>query len=176
MQQLVTGREDIGLSLYADFITVEEEAALIATLNNTERKKQLKTSGRSSVQRFGSNIPYNSFMQAKYVPDYLDNYSERLLAHNLLLTKPDSVSINEYERGQTIQPHVDSKNSGAIITVLSLESAAIMRFDREKLTFDVELPKRSLVQMRGEIRDIWLHSILPVPGHRYSVVFRCTGK
>jgi alkylated DNA repair dioxygenase AlkB len=172
MQQIITGYEHLGLTLYADFITAGEEATLLDKLNNTQRKKNIQTGGRSSIQRFGSALPYNSFMQAKYIPDYLEDYSQRLLDEKLLNTRPDSVSINEYEKGQTIQPHVDSKNSGPIITVLSLESAATMRFNYERETFDVELPPRCLVQMRDDIREKWLHSILPVPGHRYSVVFR----
>lgn len=175
MQQIITGYEHLGLTLYADFITLEEEMILLSKLNSMYRKKSTKLNGRASIRRFGSAIPYNSFMQAKYIPDYLENYSQRLLERNLITAPPDSVSINEYDKGQIIQPHIDNKNSGPVITVLSLESPAVMRFQYELDTFDVELPARCLVQMRHDIREKWLHSILPVPGHRYSVVFRRSG-
>jgi alkylated DNA repair dioxygenase AlkB len=175
MQQIITGYEHLGLTLYADFITPEEETVLLDKLNSTYRKKSTAPTARASIQRFGSKAPYNSFVQSKYIPDYLESYSQRLLDNNLLPARPDSVSVNEYDEGQTIQPHVDNKNSGAVITVLSLESPAVMRFQYERDKFDVELPARCLVQLREEIREKWLHSILPVPGHRYSVVFRRSG-
>jgi alkylated DNA repair dioxygenase AlkB len=172
MQQIITGYEHLGLTLYAEFITAEEETTLLDKINNTQRKRNALATGRSSIQRFGSAVPYNSFMQAKFIPDYLEECSQRLLDAQLLDARPDSVSINEYDKGQTIQPHVDSKNSGPVITVLSLESPATMRLQYERDSFDLELPARCLIQMRGDMREKWLHSILPVPGHRYSVVFR----
>lgn len=172
MQQILTGHENIGLTAYVDFVTPDEERTLINTLNNIQRQKFKNTKGRASIHRYGSNIPYNSYMQARYVPDYLDAYSDRLMELKLLDEKPDTVSINEYDPGQTIQPHIDSPTAGHVITILSLESPATMQFSLNAEKFDVELPPRCLVQLRDEIRKKWKHAILPVPGHRYSVVFR----
>lgn len=172
MQQIITGYEQIGLRLYGEFITPDEEQKLLATIDGIARKKRKNTKGRASIQRYGSNIPYNSYMQARYVPDYLAAYSERLVELKLLDEMPDTVSINEYEIGQTIEPHIDSPTAGYIISILSLESPAVMRFTLDKQQFDVELPVRCMVQLRDDIREKWKHAILPVPGHRFSVVFR----
>jgi alkylated DNA repair dioxygenase AlkB len=173
--QIITGHEQKGLSLHGEFITPDEEQALIARFsavsnpNATQRDKN-----RQSVRRYGSNKSYNSYMVSNEIPDYLQVLCDRLLAMQLLETAPDSVSINEYLKGQTIHAHVDSKASGRVITVLSLQSPATMPFERELRTFSIKLPPRSVVQLRGEIRTLWTHAISPVPGRRYSLVFRCS--
>lgn len=178
MEQRLTGLEDLGLALYVDFLTPEEEHALVTKIDNivTRRQRSPEDIERTSISRFGSSLPYGSHMQSKFIPDYLVQYARKLVELGLLDAQPDSVSINEYSRGQIIVPHIDSKASGKVITVLSLKTPATMRFTQANNTFAhlVELPPCSLVQMRGEIRDLWQHEILPVPGHRYSVVFRCS--
>lgn len=174
MNVISTGFEDLGLTLYGEFITPDEEQDLIAKINNIQARKIRDSRHRTSISRFGSSLPYSSYIQSKVIPDYLLEYASRLFHGGLLDKKPNSVSINEYDTGHTIEPHIDSPNSGPVITVLSLESPAVMKFTRPgHLALIVGLPPRSLIQIRGEIRTIWKHEILPVPGHRYSVVFRC---
>lgn len=90
----------------------------------------------------------------------------------LLEEKPDSITVNEYYKEQSIAPHVDSQTSGNIISILSLITDAIMVFEKGKERHEVLLPARSLMQMRGEIREEWAHSIKPVKNNRYSIVFR----
>jgi hypothetical protein len=113
-------------------------------------------------------------MVSSEIPEYLQKLSDRLVAEKLLELMPDSVSVNEYLKGQAIEPHVDDKTSGRVITVLSLMAPATMVFARAAQTFALELPPRSIVKMCGEGRDLWTHAIPPVSAHRYSIVFRCT--
>lgn len=175
MQIITTGHEKKGLSLHGEFITVEEEQELIRTLSaDSDPNARRRDKYRQSVRRYGTNKSYNSYMVATEIPAYLQALCDRLLAMQLLDTAPDSVSINEYLKGQTIHSHVDSKASGRVITVLSVQSPATMLFSRELNTFSVQLPPRSVVQMRGEIRTVWEHAISPVPDRRYSLVFRCS--
>jgi alkylated DNA repair dioxygenase AlkB len=177
MQQIITGHEDIGLQLFADFLDEAEERRLLEKIDNTAVARAKRGKTRESVRRYGSAVPYNSYIQSKMIPDYLLLFAERLVEAQLTPKIADSVSINEYLTGQIIEPHVDSKSSGKIITVMSLKSPATMLFSNlanSRQSFSVELPPRSLVQLRGDIRYLWQHSILPVPGHRYSVVFRCS--
>lgn len=164
--------QDLGLSLALDFLTVHEEKILLEKINNIQRRRELSGTARTSVSRFGSDQYYGSNMHSKIIPDYLMECAERLVAQGLVPTLPDSVSINEYNRGQVIPPHIDNLSAGPVITVLSLESPATMRFTLEKQGLNIVLPSCSVVQIRGEIRDTWKHEILPVPAHRFSVVFR----
>lgn len=96
------------------------------------------------------------------------------MERHLMPIRPDSVSVNEYLSGQGIAPHIDSRESGRTITVLSLVSEATMVFSKGEEKKRIELPPRCLLQMRDEARIIWKHAIEPVKHTRYSVVFRCS--
>ncbi len=160
-----------GFSLILDFITKEEEYKIMSFVKRENKKR---TTGRNNIQRFGSNVPYNNFVVSEQIPDYLNNLSKKIYSLGGLTFEPDSVSINEYYPNQNIVPHIDSKSSGDVITVLSLLGPAEMIFEKkeEKLKFHI-LP-RSLIQIKGEARAEWKHSIEPVKEMRYSIVFRCS--
>ena len=159
------------MTLVPDFITPDEEKALLATFVAGVVKR---TKGRNSIRRFGSNVPYKGNMVDATVPEPFAFLLDRLVEQGLLKSRPDSVTVNEYLVGQEITPHIDSVTSGEVISVLSLMSDATMYFDRHKHgRHAVHLPARSLVQMRGEIRHDWQHSIAPVKQKRFSMVFRC---
>ena len=158
-------------NLIPDFINEQEEKTILALIG---QKPRLHKSSRNSIQRFGSKTPYGYGVVSEIIPEFLENLCLKLVAKNLLSQKPDSVTINEYHPGQSILPHFDNKNSGEVITVLSLLSEATMVFEKDKEKFSLELPSRSLIQFSGELRHDWMHSILPVRDFRYSLVFRCS--
>ncbi len=166
--------KSLGLTLIEDFITKEEEQVILGRLDR--RVAQKKSNMRNNIQRYGSDIPYRSSMVSAQIPDYLEVIAQKIFDQKLINVKPDSVSINQYLTGQGISPHIDSKASGAIITILSILGTATMKFVLDKSFFTVELPPRSLVQMRGVIRDKYQHSIEPVKSERYSIVFRVATK
>jgi len=175
MQQIVTGHEPIGLRLYGEFITPTEEQHLIARCSSgAPHNAQPRDTNRQSVRRYGSDKSYGSYMLADTIPAYLQALCDRLLENKLVSVLPDSVSINEYLRGQSIALHIDNPASGRIVTVLSVESPATMIFVRDQARFAIELPPRSLVQLHDEIRTEWQHAIEPVVRRRYSLVFRCS--
>jgi alkylated DNA repair dioxygenase AlkB len=163
--------KNLGVDLFLDFITQAEEDFLLKNINKSSCKS---TKGRNSIQRFGSSMPYKSNMVSNKIPEYFNSVLDKLIQQNLLEKTPDSVSVNEYFSGQSITPHIDSKTSGKIITILSLMNEATMVFERNKEKHSLLLPARSLVQMKNEIREQWLHSIPPVKNTRYSIVFRCS--
>jgi alkylated DNA repair dioxygenase AlkB len=162
----------LGLTLNLAFITPEEEAALIPHVKAAAPDKQRKVPVRNSIRRYGSREPYFDNLVSEVIPEYFFRLCRRLFEHKLVDALPDSVTVNEYYAGQTITPHIDHVDAGPVITILSLASPATMRFSLSGQNFDVELPARSLVQMRNQIRYNWQHEILPVPDLRYSLVFR----
>jgi alkylated DNA repair dioxygenase AlkB len=175
MQQIVTEHEHIGLRLYAEFITADEEQRLITRFSaGAPRTVKPRDNNRQSIRRYGSDKSYGSYMLSATIPDYLQALCDRLLEDKLVSVLPDSVSINEYLRGQLIAPHIDNVASGRVVTVLSVESPATMIFIRDQDRFSVVLPPRSLVQLHDEIRNDWKHAIEPVASRRYSLVFRCS--
>jgi len=162
--------QQLGFSLIPNFITVEEETNL---LQKIDKKSTRITKTRNSIQRFGSNIAYKGLIVSNKIPENFQFLLDRLLEQNLLDTRPDSITINEYKKGQAINPHIDNEASGKIISVLSLMHEANMIFHNKDIQLIVHLPPRSLFQIRNEIRTDWEHSLEPVTSTRYSIVFRC---
>ena len=159
----------LGLKVIKDFITSEEESAILSNIKTGKRKS---TGERNNILRYGSNLPYKSSIVSHVVPDFLDIISDKLVSSGHLPIKPNSVTINEYLTGQFISPHIDSLTSGPIISIIGLMGSASMKFSLLKNNFILEFPPRCLVQMSDEIRYKWKHSILPVKENRYSMVFR----
>jgi alkylated DNA repair dioxygenase AlkB len=159
----------MGLVMIPDFITEDEEKAI---MSHIIKAKATKSKSRNTIKRFGSSLPYKSNMASKVIPPFLDAIASKLYDQNLLTAKPDSVTINEYFPGQGIAPHIDSKSSGDIITILSLLGSAKMDFVKGDKKFSIDYPARCLLQMKDEIRYSWMHSILKVNEIRYSLVFR----
>lgn len=85
---------------------------------------------------------------------------------------PDSVTVNEYHKGQVIDWHIDSMKSGPVINVLSLASKAVMGLKKSDEERVYVLNPRSLVHMSEDERFKWKHCIYPVEATRYSIVFR----
>lgn len=161
----------LGLILIPDFLTESEEKEIVSQIPESQYKK--RTSERNSIRRFGSNIPYKNQIESNIIPDYLDKIAQKLVDNKLLLVKPNSVSINEYLPGNAIAPHIDSIESGPIITILSLLSDATMVLNHPtKEEQQILVPRLSILQLKNEIRYSWTHSILPVQNKRYSIVFR----
>lgn len=165
----------LGLALYQEFINESEEAELLMQIRlYMPSRPKVGCRDRNAIVRFGSTKPFNDVLASK-IPPHLDWLCAKLAAESHTPAKPDSITINEYYPGQVIRPHIDPRQAGPVITVLSLASAATMVFTKKGATdIVVELPRRSLVQMRDEIRYEWEHEIKPVTDLRYSMVFRCS--
>lgn len=163
--------EKLGLYIFPDFITEQEEAAIVACIKPKDPASK-PVAGRNRIERYGSTEPYNNYMESRSIPDFLNTISDKMLERGLVKSRPLSVTINEYYPGQKIGDHVDSKKSGDVITILCLLSAAEMVFKKEGEGFAVTLPPRALVQLKDEIRWDWTHGIPVINEKRYSIVFR----
>ena len=160
----------LGLMLVENFITEEEETSLLAVLPKSNQSPHKKT--RNNTWRYGEKRVYIDGHIGGPPPPLLVTLAQRLVEKLDFPAAPQCFTINEYHKGQVIEPHTDQLACGPVITVLSLLSPATMRLTGGHKEFAVELLPRSLVLMTGEIRTHWLHSIDPVADTRYSVVFR----
>lgn len=163
-----------GLTLALDFLSRDEEAALVAEFSQSPHWQHFTTGQRNSIWRYGDDRAYKNHVISAAIPENLQVLARRLVTQGLLDAEPDNVTVNEYLQGQTISAHVDSPKAGPVITVASLGVPATMVFalPNTNTRRSVVLPPRSVVQMRGDLRCVWTHEILPVPGTRYSIVFR----
>lgn len=165
------------MKIHPYFITESGEGILldhIDTVLNVVHEK--KRDGRNRIIRYGWDYE-NPMKWIRDIPSWLFAPSwpgaACVLGLPILDGLVNSVTINEYLRGQIIAPHIDSHAFGDV-AILSLLSDATMRFvSPTGQVKDFELPRRSLAVMAGELRNSWQHSTLPLEAdRRISVVYR----
>ena len=186
-----------GLRLVNDFVTENEEKQLLDSFNwenvrdnQPERKNNLK---HRKVLHFGYEFCYNDNSIANEMegnlkisafPDSWGPILHKALALNLIDELPDQCTVNRYEPGQGIPPHIDT-HSCCTDTILSISlcSDVVMNFappcsaagttynanmksgssiehpKRYNATVPVILPKRSVLVMSGEARYAYTHGI-----------------
>lgn len=124
-----------------------------------------------SVRRFGLTNSYASDKVSAEIPPVLQYLIDKLVSDEYV-RNIRHVTVNRYEPGQTIPFHIDSKEAGDMITIISLNSDCVMLFKEGNRTTQEYVPANSLVQFDGAERWEKKHSIEPVKDLRYSIVFR----
>ncbi|XP_038055354.1 alkylated DNA repair protein alkB homolog 8-like [Patiria miniata] len=185
LPKMTSGQHSLppGLILLENFIDVETEAALMGEML-WEQGDQSEEAVRSTlkhrkVKHFGyefnyatNNVDKDSPIPEPVPPLYVD-VIDRIMATGLVQNRPDQITVNEYQPGQGIPPHVDTHSAfqEAIIS-LSLGSQVLMEFSNPTTGRQVPvfLPRRSLLIMTGEARYLWSHGITPrksdvIPAH-----------
>lgn len=152
-----------GLQYLPDFITAEEERALIEAIDQQPWLNDLKR----RVQHYGYKYDYKA--RAVTPDSYLGPLPDWLMpAAQKLPFKPDQAIVNEYLPGQGIFAHVDCVLCFSdTIASLSLGSGAAMQFTNEKERHDLYLEPRSLIILSGPARYEWTHAI---PARKSDVV------
>lgn len=152
-----------GLTCIPDYVTPDEEAGLLAMIDQQLWMTDLKR----RVQHYGYRYDYkrrsvDPDLYLGALPDWLNMLTLRLHADGHSAHPPDQVIINEYLPGQGIASHVDCVPCfGDTILSLSLGSPCVMVFTRieDGLEIPVLMAARSLTIMRGEVRYEWKHGI-----------------
>lgn len=162
-----------GLIVINDFITAEEEDSILSTIKfDNDKSSELK---HRNVKHYGYEFKYatnNVSLDEPIEPIPLEfnflwqrlsdypNKSNHDFNFNFI---PDQLTVNRYNPGQGIPPHVDTHSpfTDGIIS-LSLQSDIVMDFKNLKnQSYSVILPRRSLCIMSGESRYDWTHGITP---------------
>ncbi|XP_036392859.1 alkylated DNA repair protein alkB homolog 8 [Megalops cyprinoides] len=170
-----------GLKVLEQFVSPEEEARLLGSIewaspnDVVTAQKALK---HRRVKHYGYEFRYdnNNVDKDKPLPGGLpqvcDAVLERCLQENHIDVKPDQLTINQYEPGQGIPPHVDTHSAFEdTILSLSLGAKTVMDFRHpDGRSVAVVLPARSLLVMKGESRYLWTHGITP---RKFDMVPAC---
>lgn len=152
-----------GLTYISDFITPDEESALIDNIDMQPWLNDLKR----RVQHYGYKYDYKAraVTDDAYLgtlPEWIDPVAQKLPF------KPDQAIVNEYLPGQGISAHVDCVPCfDDKIASLSLGSGAMMQFTNGNAKQEVYLKPRSLIILSGEARYKWTHAI---PARKSDVV------
>ncbi|GLC44949.1 hypothetical protein PLESTM_001668100 [Pleodorina starrii] len=120
---------------------------------------------RRRVQHFGYRFDYltrnvDPSRPLGPLPPWAAALAERIGALPQVSQALDQLTVNEYEPGVGLAPHVDTHSAftGPIIS-LSLGGTAVMEMRRGEVARPLLLPRRSLLIMGGESRYAWQHYI-----------------
>ncbi len=157
-----------GFRYIEDYISESEHDWLLDQIDEHEHQwlKDLKR----RVQHYGFKYDYkarkvNLDMHIGHLPEWLQALGRRLYEDGHMPAEPDQVIVNEYEPGQRISSHIDCEPCFAnMIVSLSLGSGCVMDFtsklDKAK-KIPVWLAPRSIIVLKDEARNEWLHGIAP---------------
>ncbi|OQV15112.1 Alkylated DNA repair protein alkB-like protein 8 [Hypsibius exemplaris] len=163
-----------GLKYLSEFITEEKEAELIRFVEELMASEETKSSGdflkNRTTLHFGYQFRYGKNdldldTPVRPIPGELcGDILQKLVECGCVTRIPDQLTVNIYEPGQGIPPHVDTHSvfeDG--ICSLSLGGAVVMDFSSgaEDPVLQVLLEPRSLLAMLGESRYAWTHGIVP---------------
>lgn len=159
-----------GLIVMPDFVSEQEESELLKSISEDGGSTESGTLKHRKVKHFGYAFLYgsNNVDPSKPleqpIPSACDILWPRLESNSTTWDwiTPDQLTVNEYEPGHGIPPHVDTHSAFLDpILSLSLQSDVVMDFRRGEEHVQVRLPRRSLLVMSGEARYDWTHGIRP---------------
>jgi DNA oxidative demethylase len=169
-----------GLEYRQDFITRDQEAALLEQLQATDLApfRFHGWTGNRKIQSYGWRYDFDdaSFQPAEPIPQWLESLREK--AAVLAGVKPENIAhalIARYDPGAGIGWHKDRSVFDRVVGV-SLGSSATLRFrqraDSGFRRFSLPVEPRSAYLLSGEARHDWEHRIVPGEELRFSLTFR----
>jgi len=169
-----------GLSLTLDVLSPEEEAAVLACVDASPWRADL----RRRTQHYGYRYDYRARavrpdMYLGPMPDWVREVCS--FVESYADFKPDQVIVNEYLPGQGIGAHIDCVPCfGPVVVSLSLGAGVPMVFKQGAQAAELWLAPRSLLCLSKTARWSWSHEIQARTsdpetgprGRRVSLTFR----
>lgn len=169
-----------GLSLWLDAVTEEQEAEMAAQVDAAplEPFRFGQWQGKRLTANYGSAYDYQrgAVTGAPAFPAWLAELRDQLAPiAGIAPSAAVQALLIRYDPGAGIGWHRDRPQYGDVLG-LSLSAPALLRLRRRTGTgFDrhsVELPRRSLYRLSGDVRWAWEHSIAPMDVTRRSITLR----
>ena len=169
-----------GIEYRPDFISRDEEAALIAQLNAMDLApfRLHGWTGNRRTRSFGWRYDFDdaSFTATEPIPDWLAPLRDK--AAELAGVGPEDIAhalLARYDPGAGIGWHKDRSVFDRVVGV-SLNSPATLRFRQRTpggfRRFSLPVEPRSAYLLSGDARHEWEHSIVPGETLRFSITFR----
>ena len=169
-----------GFVFQPDFITVEEERALLGAIGKLELEeaKYKAYTARRRIAYFGYGYDFsaNRLGEAPPAPAFLEPLRDKVARWiGVAPAALEQALVTEYRPGTPLGWHRDAPDFERV-TGVSLGGWARMRLRRYPRGKDrpivLELAPRSAYWMHGAVRWGWQHSIPPTRELRYSITFR----
>ncbi|MCW2387151.1 alkylated DNA repair dioxygenase AlkB [Sphingobium sp. B11D3B] len=169
-----------GFSIKEDMLTVRQEAALIADIDESGLSpfRFQQWTGKRLTRSYGWSYDFETgkFAPTDPLPDWL--HAVRTQAARVAGLPAEALVqalVIRYDPGAGIGWHKDRPVFEHVVGI-SLGHVASLRLrrrtDRGFERAKVELPPRSIYHLSGEARDNWEHSIAPMEVPRWSITFR----
>ena len=169
-----------GVEYRPDFISRDEEAALIAQLNAMDLApfRFQGWTGNRKTQSFGWRYDFDdaSFSLTEPIPEWLEPLRDKAAA--FAGVAPDEIAhalLARYDPGAGIGWHKDRSVFDRVVGV-SLYSPATLRLRQRTGSgfnrFSLRVEPRSAYLLSDEARHQWEHSIVPGATLRFSITFR----
>lgn len=183
MPSKMRGKERVpkGLLYYPDFLTEEEEKAILSFIRELDYSQVVLhgQAAKRTVVHYGYTYDYEAvkIKKGEPFPDIIQKLSDQC-AHQAGIAKDDIVQclISHYPKSATIGWHRDKFLFGPTIMGVSLLSSCKMRFQHthEEIRYvhEQKLLPKSMYILSGPARTVWEHSIPAVDEERYSITFR----
>ena len=161
-----------GLLKYDNFITNLEEEILLKNIEtdicNKSEKHIHETLKQRTVLHYGYQFSYetndvdcSSSLYGSSLPDYVKDLTNKLTTVGQLDFKPDQLTINKYEPGDGIPPHIDNTTAfEEPLATLSLGSSIVMEMKSTNgQKCSILLKPCTLLIFTGDSRYLWTHGI-----------------
>lgn len=173
-----------GLLFFPEFLTQMEEHDLLDFINGVEfgTLQMHGVTAKRRIKQFGWHYAFESYQLTP--TDAIPAAFASIQAISATLAGIDSSEwgealVTEYPAGSGIGWHRDAPAFG-IVAGISLQGACRMRFQKgtgaHRMTSAIEIPRRSMYLLTGEVRANWQHMIPPTRELRYSITFRTLRK
>lgn len=177
------GRWPAGLRYSEDFVSVEEEAALLAAIEQLPfaNARYKEWTAHRRIVSYGGRYDFssNELLPESPVPPFLFDLRAGAAAFvGVPAAALTHALVAEYRAATQLGWHRDVPEFELVVGV-SLLGPARMRLRRYphlarsgQRSLALELAPRSVYSLGGEARWGWQHAISPTPGLRYSITFR----
>lgn len=169
-----------GFLFRSDFVTEHEEDQLLDVIRNLkfEEFRMHGVIAKRRIVHFGVRYAFTSHQlsPAPEIPQTFQTIRARAAAiAHLDPAEFSEALVTEYRAGAGIGWHRDAPPFG-IVAGISLAENCRMRFQRgrkeNRKAASIDLPRRSMYLLTGEVRSEWEHSIPAISNLRYSITFR----
>jgi alkylated DNA repair protein (DNA oxidative demethylase) len=169
-----------GFTYEGDFLTRDEEAALISRIGEIDLKpfRFQGWLGRRLTATFGWRYDFEdaSFGPAEPMPEWLLPLRDRAATFARLdPAELTQASVNRYDPGAGIGWHRDRPVFDQVVGI-SLGAPAVLRFRQRTpggfRRASAPLAPRSAYLMNGEVRRDWEHSVPEQEAARWAIMFR----
>eukprot|EP00439_Symbiodinium_sp_Y106_P081521 s735_g20.t1 len=154
------------LFLVKDFVNVEGEASLISEIYGEELKGRWTQLRRRRLMCLGG-VPHPDGAICEDLPEAIFQLGSNLVRVGATEGAPNQCFVNHYRPGEGIDAHCDGPQFHPEVAILTLEGPALLHFGLvEKKAyphlpprFEVLLEPRSLLVMKGEAYNLYVHRI-----------------